>query len=98
MLREEVLRAGTAPARASRPSGGPGAPVGDALFEALRDWRRGEAQAQSVPAYVIFQDRTLAEIAANRPRNLDQLANIPGVGRTKLERYGAGVLKVLGNA
>jgi ATP-dependent DNA helicase RecQ len=99
MLREEMLHTGSAPARAARPAGGAGAPAGDALgsrvFEALRDWRRGEAQAQSVPAYVIFQDRTLTEIAGARPRSLDQLATIPGVGRTKLERYGAAVLKVL---
>jgi ATP-dependent DNA helicase RecQ len=95
MLREEMLRAGSAPTRAARPGGGGGAPVGDRVFEALRDWRRGEAQTQSVPAYVIFQDRTLAEIAASRPRSLDQLGGIPGVGRTKLDRYGVSVLKVL---
>jgi ATP-dependent DNA helicase RecQ len=98
MLREDVLRAGTAPGRAARPGGGAGAPVGDPLFEALRDWRRAEAQAQSVPAYVIFQDRTLAEIVAARPRSLDQLGALPGVGRTKLERYGSAVLKVLAEA
>jgi ATP-dependent DNA helicase RecQ len=91
MLREEVARPG-----AARGPRAPGAtPVGDALFDALRDWRRAEAQAQAVPAYVIFQDRTLAEIAALRPRTLDQLAAIPGVGRTKLERYGAAVLRLL---
>jgi ATP-dependent DNA helicase RecQ len=92
MLREEVAR--PTAARPSRGASG-AAPSGDPIFEALRDWRRGEAQAQSVPAYVIFQDRTLAEIAALRPRSLDALGTIPGVGRTKLERYGAGVLKVL---
>lgn len=96
MLREDVLRAGTAPAAGSRTvRGGGAAPVGDRVFEALRDWRRGEAQAQQVPAYVIFQDRTLAEIAASRARSLDQLAAIPGVGRTKLDRYGDEVLRVL---
>jgi ATP-dependent DNA helicase RecQ len=95
MLREEIARAGTASSRAARPAAG-SAPVGDKVFDALREWRRGEAQAQSVPAYVIFQDRTLAEIAALRPRSLDALGGIPGVGRTKLERYGAAVLKVLG--
>ncbi len=95
MFREEVVRAGAAPARGARP-GGAGAPVGDPLFERLREWRRTEAQAQQVPAYVIFQDRTLAEIAAGQPRSLDQLGAIPGVGRTKLERYGAAVLKLLG--
>jgi ATP-dependent DNA helicase RecQ len=91
LLREEVTRPGAA--RATR--GPSAAPTGDPLFERLREWRRGEAQAQSVPAYVIFQDRTLAEIAAARPRTLDALGSIPGVGRTKLERYGAAVLRAL---
>jgi ATP-dependent DNA helicase RecQ len=96
LLREELARA-PAPAAATRaPRAAPAS--GDSLFEALREWRRGEAQAQAVPAYVIFQDRTLAEIAAARPRTLDALAGIPGVGRTKLERYGAAVLRVVGGS
>ncbi len=96
LLREDVLRAGTAPAGSGRGvRGGGAAPVGDRVFEALRDWRRGEAQAQQVPAYVIFQDRTLAEIASAKPRSLGQLGAIPGVGRTKLDRYGDEVLRVL---
>ena len=100
MLREDAARP-AASGRATRAA--PGAATGavssgDPLFEALRDWRRGEAQGQAVPAYVIFQDRTLAEIAAARPRTLDQLAAIPGVGRTKLERYGAAVLRLIGEA
>jgi ATP-dependent DNA helicase RecQ len=91
LLREELA---ARPATASRPPRA--APAqGDSLFEKLRDWRRAEAQAQAVPAYVIFQDRTLAEIAAARPRSLDALAAIPGVGRTKLERYGAAVLRLI---
>jgi ATP-dependent DNA helicase RecQ len=97
MLREDLVQPGgrsTPASRAARASG-TAAPVGDAVFEALRDWRRGEAQAQSVPAYVIFQDRTLAEIAAQKPRSLNQLGQIAGVGRTKLDRYGTAVLKVL---
>jgi ATP-dependent DNA helicase RecQ len=88
MLREDLVRATPRAERAPTASGDP-------LFEALREWRRSEAQAQSVPAYVIFQDRTLAEIAAARPCSLDALAAIPGVGRTKLERYGAAVLRVM---
>jgi ATP-dependent DNA helicase RecQ len=93
MLRAEVSRPAGPAARASRVAAA--TPDGDALFEALRAWRRLEAQAQSVPAYVIFQDRTLAEIAALRPRTLDELGAVPGVGRTKLERYGAAVLTVI---
>jgi ATP-dependent DNA helicase RecQ len=98
LLREDLARPAARTARAAAGAGGGGAaPMGDRLFETLREWRRAEAQSQSVPAYVIFQDRTLAEIAAARPRNLDQLAAIPGVGRTKLERYGAAVLRLLGD-
>jgi ATP-dependent DNA helicase RecQ len=93
LLREDIARPAAAAARGARSAGA--TPSGDPLFEKLRDWRRGEAQVQSVPAYVIFQDKTLAEIAASRPRTLDQLAAIPGVGRTKLERYGAAVRRVL---
>jgi ATP-dependent DNA helicase RecQ len=84
----------------ARPAAGPKARVapaasGDPLFERLREWRRAEAQAQQVPAYVIFQDRTLAEIAAAKPRSLDQLGAISGVGASKLQRYGAAVLQVV---
>ncbi|MFC3125766.1 DNA helicase RecQ [Pseudoroseomonas globiformis] len=69
----------------------------DPCFSALRNWRRQTAQAQGVPAYVIFQDRTLAEIAAVRPASKAALAQVPGVGATKLERYGDAVLAVLGS-
>ena len=48
-----------------------------------------------MPAFVIFTDATLMAIAEQRPGTLDELATISGVGRTKLERYGAGVLEVL---
>jgi len=79
---------------------GPANPVADGamadpVFAALRDWRRRTAMAQGVPAYVIFQDRTLAEIAAVHPTDLRTLGSIPGVGTTKLERYGKAVLGVL---
>jgi ATP-dependent DNA helicase RecQ len=94
-----MLRADTArPATPQRLDRAAGAGAGDPLFDKLRDWRRAEAQAQSVPAYVIFQDRTLVEIAAVRPRSLDQLASVPGVGRTKLERYGGAVLGLINGA
>jgi ATP-dependent DNA helicase RecQ len=97
LLREEITRSSTVTRGARTSAGAPAtSPGGGRLFDSLREWRRAEAQAQSVPAYVIFQDRTLAEIAAARPRTLDQLGAIPGVGRTKLERYGAAVLRILG--
>jgi len=65
------------------------------LFEALRAWRRDEAHRQHLPPYVIFHDRTLAEIAARRPGGLTALGEISGVGEGKLQRYGAAVLDVL---
>ena len=64
-------------------------------FERLRAWRRDRAAEQKAPPYVIFQDRTLLEIASRRPSSLDALARIPGVGQAKLQRYGQGVLEAL---
>ncbi len=66
-----------------------------ARFEALRAWRRDRASEQHVPPYVIFQDKTLLEIAQREPGSLDALAAMSGVGQSKIDRYGAGVLKVL---
>ena len=65
------------------------------LFEALRAWRREEAARQHVPPYVIFHDRTLAEIAAARPGGSGALAALSGVGEGKLARYGEAVLAVV---
>ena len=66
-----------------------------ALFEALREWRREEAKTQAVPPYVIFHDRTLAELALARPASLDAVGRVAGVGAAKLDRYGEGVLRVV---
>jgi len=66
-----------------------------ALLDRLRTLRRALAQEQQVPAYVIFPDRTLAEIAVRRPRTPAALADIRGVGPTKLERYGERFLAVV---
>lgn len=93
MLREELVLP-PAGRLATRSQAGP-AMTADPCFSALRDWRRRTATAQGVPAYVIFQDRTLAEISALRPADLAALGTIPGVGATKLERYGKAVLAVL---
>ena len=62
------------------------------LFEQLRAWRAGVAKEQGVPAYVIFHDATLREIAATRPSSLAELGHVSGVGETKLARYGQQVL------
>ena len=48
-----------------------------------------------MPAYVVFHNSTLAEVAARRPKTLNELATVPGVGPTKLERYGEDVLAAL---
>ena len=71
------------------------APHDQALFDALRAWRRDEAARQHLPPYVIFHDRTLAEIAMRKPGGLPALGAISGVGEGKLERYGEAVLAVL---
>ena len=60
--------------------------------QALREWRLTRARADEVPAYVVFNDRTLAELAARGPRTLAELAAVPGIGPAKLERYGADLL------
>jgi ATP-dependent DNA helicase RecQ len=64
-------------------------------FEALRQWRVNCARLAKLPPYVIFHDKTLAEIARLRPESLGELAAIAGVGPTKLERYGAAVLAAI---
>jgi ATP-dependent DNA helicase RecQ len=70
-------------------------PAEEALFEALRDRRMDLAKAQGVPPYVVFHDSTLLEIATRRPATEHELLAISGVGRTKLERYGADFLAVV---
>jgi ATP-dependent DNA helicase RecQ len=65
------------------------------LLSGLKAKRRALAEAQGVPAYVIFTDRTLIEMAETRPHTLDDLARISGVGAAKLERYGATFLAVV---
>jgi DNA helicase-2/ATP-dependent DNA helicase PcrA len=62
---------------------------------ALRKWRLERAKADGVPAYVVFHDSTLAAIAAQRPASRHELAEVPGIGPTKLERYGDDVIAAL---
>ena len=68
------------------------------LLSALKAKRRALAEAAKVPAYVIFPDRTLIEMAEQRPDNLDAMARINGVGAKKLERYGPAFLEVVNGA
>ena len=65
------------------------------LFGALRDLRAQLAREQNVPAYVIFHDSTLRNIAEQRPENLGELGRVGGIGGTKLERYGPQVLEIV---
>ncbi|WP_438948512.1 DNA helicase RecQ [Streptomyces atratus] len=65
------------------------------VFEALRAWRGDRAKEQGVPAYVIFHDATLREIATVRPDSVSALGGISGLGEKKLATYGEGVLEVL---
>jgi DNA helicase-2/ATP-dependent DNA helicase PcrA len=67
-------------------------------FDALKAWRLARAREDDVPAYLVFHNSTLEEIAARKPRSLDELAAVPGVGPAKLERYGEGVLEALASA
>jgi ATP-dependent DNA helicase RecQ len=68
------------------------------LFQALRDWRRQVAREHGVPAYTVFHDSTLEEIARRRPGSTEELRAVSGVGAVKLERYGAAVLGVVEDA
>ena len=79
-------------------AGTPPSSADEAGFEALRRWRATEAKAQGIPPYVIFHDSVLREIAAVRPTTLDGLAQLRGVGASKLDRYGAAVLAVVADA
>ncbi len=100
MLRLEIERKRGRAARGGNTSSrDSGLSAADApLFEALRSWRAELAREQNLPAYVIFHDATLREMAAARPTDMDSLARINGVGASKLERYGRGLLEVLAAA
>ncbi len=65
------------------------------LFRALRDLRARLAREQNVPAYVIFHDSTLRNIAEKRPESMGELGQVGGIGGAKLERYGSEVLEVI---
>jgi len=93
--RSRRSRATPAPAAAASATGA----AGDAgRYERLKAWRLTEARRQALPAYVILHDATLAEIAHRRPRDLEALAGIPGIGARKLERYGPALLELLAEA
>ena len=76
----------------------PMAAGGADLYAELKAWRLQRSKADEVPAYVVFHDTTLAAIAAARPRSLDELAGVPGVGPAKLARYGTEIVELVGSA
>jgi ATP-dependent DNA helicase RecQ len=94
---EEELALVLPPARVrSRKSrNGEANPVGDPLFEALRELRRELAKQAGVPPYVIFHDSTLRELAAKRPEDDEALSHIAGIGARKREAYGPAFLEVI---
>jgi ATP-dependent DNA helicase RecQ len=99
MMRREPERA----AKVSRSSSRKASPAADLspeaapVFERLRTWRAATAKEQGVPAYVIFHDATLRQIATELPSTLAELGTISGVGENKLAKYGDGVLETLGS-
>ncbi|MGC4761164.1 DNA helicase RecQ [Micromonospora trifolii] len=70
-------------------------PAAASLFERLRAWRATTAKEQGVPAYVIFHDATLRQIASDAPSTLADLSRVNGVGENKLAKYGEQILAVL---
>jgi DNA helicase II / ATP-dependent DNA helicase PcrA len=89
--REKAPPAGAKPKTVVAPTAGP-------VFDRLKAWRRARAQADGVPAYVVFHDATLAAIAERKPGSRVQLSQVPGVGPAKLERYADEVLALVASA
>jgi ATP-dependent DNA helicase RecQ len=77
------------------PATAPEAPADPALLARLKRWRAEEAARRSLPAYVVFHDRTLAAIAAARPAGAEELRAVKGVGPAKLATYGDAVLALV---
>jgi ATP-dependent DNA helicase RecQ len=100
MLRREPERAAK-PAKAAKAARAEAAalpPAAVPVFDKLRAWRAAAAKEQGVPAYVIFHDAALRDIATKLPSSLAELSTVSGVGETKLARYGQQVLDTLGSA
>ena len=83
-------RAASAPAASTKPK-----LEATPAVQALKEWRLARARAEEVPAYVVFNDRTLAELLRMQPRTISELAAVPGIGPAKLERYGPELLAAL---
>ena len=99
-LRKDMATAAAKGSKRDRKAAAASAVVGEpdaALFDALKALRTRLAQDQKLPAYVVFSDRTLAELATHKPQSPSAFREIHGVGDAKLERYGAAFLEVVQN-
>jgi superfamily II DNA helicase RecQ len=96
-LKELMPTSATSPARAARPAPAMPAPD-DPLFETLRAWRLRVSREADVPAYVVFDNKTLAMIASAKPVTRAALLAVPGVGPAKLDRYASDVLQIVKSA
>ena len=95
LARAAAARRGVGDWRSSIPAANGPAPEDARLFERLRSLRKALADERGVPAYVVFHDTTLKEMAERRPRDRGQMLEVSGVGPVKFERYGAAFLDVL---
>jgi ATP-dependent DNA helicase RecQ len=95
-LRVAVKRERAAKRKAALPDDeAPLTPEQESLYERLSGWRRQEAGERDLPAYMIFDNRTLRTIARERPADLDELGRVRGIGEAKLERHGEIVLQLV---
>ena len=93
-----LLELGVQAVAPPRPRAVTAAEPDDPTYVALKEWRLERSKADEIPAYVVFHNSTLAEIAARRPTTIAELASVPGVGPAKLERYGPDLLAALAAA
>ena len=96
----DAPRRGKAAARTPRAAAGKTSalPMGEGatkVFTDLKAWRAEVAREHNLPAYIVFHDASLAQMAHDRPATLDALASIPGVGAKKLQAYGGDILRLL---
>jgi ATP-dependent DNA helicase RecQ len=98
LLRHEPEKPARAAKQAKQPALDDLAEEARPIFERLRAWRAATAKEQGVPAYVIFHDATLRQIATQLPTSLGQLGTLSGVGENKLAKYGQQILEELGQS
>lgn len=70
-------------------------PQQESLFQTLKQWRKNKAAELDVPAFIIFSDRTLRELAIHHPKSFNNLKLIHGIGPEKLERFGADLMAII---